>query len=54
MNKRYLLKRTGQAVFTLVAVITITFFLIRLLPGDPEAFLQAIQIGADTSSASTS
>ncbi|QGN07631.1 ABC transporter permease [Halorhabdus sp. CBA1104] len=31
----YVLKRTGRAVFTVWAVITLTFGLIRLLPGGP-------------------
>lgn len=38
---RYLPRRIGQAVFTVWAVITITFGLIRLLPGGPMAALRA-------------
>ncbi len=32
---RYVLKRIGYAVLTLFALVTITFFLMRLLPGKP-------------------
>lgn len=32
---RYVLKRIGYAILTLFALITITFFLMRLLPGTP-------------------
>jgi len=38
---RYLLARLGQAVLTVFAVITVTFGLIRLMPGGPMAFLRA-------------
>jgi len=31
----FILKRTGFAVFTLLAVLTLVFFLVRVLPGDP-------------------
>lgn len=43
MNRTYLLKRAAHALLTLFAVLVISFFLIRLLPGDPEAYLTAIQ-----------
>jgi len=39
MNRRYLLKRVGQAVFTVWAVVTITFGMVRLLPGDARDLL---------------
>ena len=32
---KYILKRCIIAVFTLLVLITIIFFLVRLLPGDP-------------------
>lgn len=32
---KYTLKRLGYAVLTLFALITLTFFMMRLLPGDP-------------------
>ncbi len=35
---RFLLKRLGQLVFTLWAVATLIFFLLRVLPGDPVEF----------------
>lgn len=37
----YIAKRTAQAAFTIYAVITITFVLIRMLPGGPVATLRA-------------
>ncbi len=39
--KRYLLERTGQLVITVFAVMTLTFFLIRLLPGGPADAIRA-------------
>lgn len=35
MNRTYLARRTGQAVMTVVIVVTIAFLLTRLLPGGP-------------------
>lgn len=35
---RFLLKRLGQLIFTLWAVATLIFFLLRVLPGDPVEF----------------
>ena len=32
---RYFLKRVAYAVLTLFLLITLTFFMMRLLPGDP-------------------
>ena len=32
---RYTLKRLGYAVLTLFVLITLTFFMMRMLPGDP-------------------
>lgn len=34
---KYILKRTAWAFFTLLAVVTLTFFLMRSIPGDPLA-----------------
>ncbi len=34
---KYILKRTGWAFLTLLAVVTVTFFLMRSIPGDPLA-----------------
>ena len=31
----FVLKRMGFAVITLIAVLTIVFFIVRILPGDP-------------------
>ncbi|NGM70377.1 ABC transporter permease [Natronolimnobius sp. AArcel1] len=39
--KRYLVERTVQLVCTIFAVMTLTFFLIRLLPGGPADALRA-------------
>lgn len=49
----YIVKRTGQALFTVFAVISLTFVIIRLLPGGPTDFLRAqlIQQGGDLSRA---
>ena len=49
----YLVKRTGQAIFTLFAVISLSFGLIRLLPGGPQDYLRAqlIQQGGGLSQA---
>ena len=33
--RQYLVKRTGQAVLTAVAVVTLSFALVRLMPGNP-------------------
>lgn len=38
---RYLLKRLGMAVFTLYAVMTITFVMIQSIPGGPEDYIRA-------------
>lgn len=37
----YFINRTAQAVFTFFAVITITFGMVRLMPGDPLSHLKA-------------
>lgn len=37
--RRYMLSRIGQMIITLLAVITITFVLFRMMPGDPAAVL---------------
>lgn len=36
---KYILKRTAWAILTLLAVVTVTFFLMRSIPGDPLAGL---------------
>lgn len=36
---RYILKRIGYAVLTLLVVVTLTFFLMRSIPGDPLAIM---------------
>lgn len=41
----YFAKRTGQAIFTLFAVITISFFMYRLLPGGPVEAMRRQLIG---------
>ena len=42
---RYLISRTVQAVFTLVAVVSFTFFMIRWLPGGPQDYLLSQLVG---------
>ncbi|TYL36746.1 ABC transporter permease [Natronococcus pandeyae] len=39
--RRYYFERTAQLVFTVLAVMTLTFFLVRLLPGGPADALRA-------------
>ena len=34
-------KLTGRALFTIFAAVSLTFFMIRFLPGDPEDYLEA-------------
>lgn len=41
MNRRYLLERSAQAVVTVFTVITLTFVLIKQIPGGPTAYLKA-------------
>lgn len=41
MSQRYYLKRIGMSVFTIFAVITFTFVLIRYMPGGPMEYLIA-------------
>lgn len=38
MDGKYVLRRSGQGVVTVVAVVTITFAMIRMLPGGPGVF----------------
>lgn len=38
---RYIVRRVGQAILTLYTVFTLTFLLIRFLPGGPMAYLRA-------------
>lgn len=49
MNRRHILGRVGQALFTIWAVVTLSFVLIRFLPGDPRTFLAAMSIGENPS-----
>jgi len=48
-------KRSVQAIFTIWAVLTISFFMIRLLPGGPIAYLKGrfARMGMDPSAAET-
>lgn len=48
VSKRYLLSRTLQAVLTVWAVMTFTFFLIRWMPGGPQAYIMSQLMGTDT------
>lgn len=41
VTQNYYVQRTGQALITLFAVITLTFALIRLLPGGPMDYMRA-------------
>lgn len=41
MNFKYFLERTAQALITVIAVITITFALIRFIPGGPMDYMVA-------------
>lgn len=41
LSGNYYVKRTGQALLTLYVVITISFGLIRLLPGSPVTYMKA-------------
>lgn len=41
MNTRYFLTRVGQAILTFFTVITLTFALVRLMPGGPAALIEA-------------
>lgn len=49
----YIVRRTGQAVFTVFAVISLSFGIVRLLPGGPADYLRAqlIQQGGSISQA---
>lgn len=38
-SPRYLLSRLGQGVVTILVITTVVFFLFRLAPGDPSAYL---------------
>lgn len=46
MNRRYLAHRLGQGLFTVWAVVTITFGMVRLLPGDAQDLLRAQMAGS--------
>ena len=39
MSSRYLARRIGQAIVTIVLIVVFNFFLFRLLPGSPERAL---------------
>lgn len=45
MKKRYILKRLGTTLFSLWVIITLTFFLMKAIPGDP--FLQEKALPAE-------
>lgn len=45
MDRNYLVRRFAQAILTVWAVVTITFGLTRLMPGDPRTFLMAMSSG---------
>jgi len=47
VSTRYFLNRTGRALLTIFLVITLTFVLIRYLPGGPEDYLMAQLMGTD-------
>lgn len=40
-NTKYFVSRVGQAIFTFMCVLTLTFSLIRLMPGGPAALIKA-------------
>jgi len=46
MNKRWYVVRTGQALFTIYMVITLTFVMIRYMPGGPLDYLRTQLIQA--------
>jgi len=52
---KYVLQRIGQAAFTVLSVVTITFGLIKMLPGGPISYLKAryAQQGMDPSLAAS-
>ncbi len=39
MSTRYLIRRIGQAIVTIVLIMVVNFFLFRLMPGSPERAL---------------
>jgi peptide/nickel transport system permease protein len=39
VSTRYLLRRVGQAIVTIVLIVVVNFFLFRLMPGSPERAL---------------
>ena len=47
MNYRYYVKRTAMAIFTLYVALSLTFVLLRWIPGGPEAYVlsQLVQQG---------
>jgi ABC-type dipeptide/oligopeptide/nickel transport system permease component len=54
VNRRYIIGRVGQAAFTLWAVVTLSFGLIRFLPGSPRTYLAAMSIGRNPGSVASS
>lgn len=36
---KYVARQTTQAVFTILGIVTVVFFLIRLIPGDPAVYM---------------
>ena len=43
----FILKRLGFAVVTLFAVLTVVFFIVRILPGDPAMVILGDQAGME-------
>ena len=39
MSSRYLIRRIGQAIVTVILIVVVNFFLFRLMPGSPERAL---------------
>jgi ABC-type dipeptide/oligopeptide/nickel transport system permease component len=46
VDRRYLIGRVAQAAFTVWAVVSLAFVLIRFLPGSPRTFLAAMAVGS--------
>ena len=42
-GRGYALKKVGQAIFTMVFVVSFNFFLFRVMPSDPVAILTRIE-----------
>lgn len=48
-SNRYILSRTLQALLTVVVIVSLTFFMIRWMPGGPEDYFMAQMMGQDIS-----